>query len=413
MSKKFKTVKYDELFKNINDFFPDKKDDNWKEQEDYFVYDKLPTIEYNFSELDIESIKKQFVTYDKSENKKNDDPIYVLIKLEDGTNNIFTRTSKSLKHCVMDLFYYYYKNTENQSSPLYKFEDLTKIKISVINFYKNISIQQITDIKKSYDINKVSSKGEKIEKISYNTYIENLVKDLKLSEKTYYIYKLFDVKYDDETYIFYSKNKKIKINEIIKYLKECECINLKSEKKKMELLEEINVTVLTECLLKVDEYIKKYDTIETGLNQMYNLGDHSKLTKNKIFRMVQSNIMEELLEFEIKNGYVGYIEYDKKKYIFSGYCETLKDYLKYLYLIDKPEKQYVKIYEILSFVPFTDLIIKILRNNIEESELRYYEKLYIQNMDTLNNGYNDYYDYYEKTGNMNMGKMFAILKNKK
>ena len=160
--------------------------------------------------------------------------------------------------------------------------------------------------------------------------------------------------------------------------------DFKCKKYKIELIEELSCSTTLELKLQLDFYIIKYNSCIDGLN-IYNIGKY--INNEMIFRLLQSELM--VNETYIDSAYVAYIDYENKKYVYSGYKNNLYDHMNYLYMMTIPKYKYNKIHKIISNVPFNKLKIKVLYKNLNKNDRKIYELIAIRQFNSIYDGYND------------------------
>lgn len=350
------------------DWKPNPKDDKWIETNAktndyiYYSYVDVPHVELTITKEIIEELRRGFIMKEKND-IMNEIKVYKLIKMYDVNTIVYAYTSTSISDYLISTIRTYLKNTAGKLS---NFTSLDGVKCQLIACYKgDITVQELNFIRNSYE------NTEKYNDDVINVHIKifnKLIKDTKselvnISEKKYYIYK-FCID-NDPKYIYGSYNllsKKIFDEIIDKFMITTNDIMT------YDLLSTLQCKLECEGLLKVDSYIRKFNTIDKGLNKCYNvildIADNRSI-KTKLFLQIQKNIMCDLLRDNIDytktNGYIASIENNVgDKYIFSGIM-PLKNMLEYFYElgIESPFN-YQKICNLLSRTNYKDLKITIL-----------------------------------------------------
>jgi len=359
-------------------------DDNlWKKKKNNYQYNNIPeyVLEYENLEKDIE---KYIELMDKLNGEKpvyetnHGEKIYKFIKYYNDDIQLMTYTTNSMRYAYF-IQLYYLSTESNRALKDLREVDKKTLKCRLMGVFKGELNKLNTEmIKDEYEKEVIYDNAKGI--------MNKLISD-KFEKTPYYIYRL----YDNMTQYIYGSFKKImkKDKKVIEQI--IDNFNLQLNNYKNDLLEEIVVSLECQGLLKVDDYIKRYDSISNGLNISYNIDSED------IFKITQKNIMNKSYNdtYEYTNGLICCIQYDEKQYIFKcNKNNTIKDTINRLYVMDK-EIGEKKIIEILEKVPFEQLTIKIIEKNIKENELDEKFYYYTKILQTYKNGYNTIIDYSE------------------
>jgi hypothetical protein len=367
---------YIKLFDIIDDYRPNDKNTKWNKN----ICNEL-NVKFEFNKLNFDELQKCYNSYNCNQDIEIGN-IYIMYVLSDGKKQIVTCSIKDIRTYVMNLVYLWLK--DKKKSILNKFDNIYNVVITIHSVYKNISYDEIIKTKNNLieEFDKINLDNKKTDNIKNNIeYLKRLVteeKERKLN--TYYIYKFFGSD-DKDIYIFYGEKKKCSTKEIFKLFDD---YDFKCKKYKIELIEEIKCSTVLELNLTLDLYITKYNSCVDGLN-IYNVGKY--INNEMIFRLLQNELM--INDIYIDSAYVAYIDYDNKKYVYSGYKNNLYDHIKYLYMMVIPKYKYNKIHKILSSVPFSKLKIKVIYQNINKNERKIYELIAIRQFNSIYEGYND------------------------
>lgn len=369
---------YMNLFNDIPDFYPSDKNTKWNKN----ICDEID-IKYELKKLNFDDLQKCYSGYNYTHDIEIGN-IYIIYVITDNKKNIVICSTKDMRTLIMNLVYVWFK--DKKKSILNKFDDINNVYILINSVYKNISYDDIIKIKNNItdNYNKKNTDNKKIDYIKNNIlYLKKLLENEKeMTVNKYYIFKFYGDD-DKDIYIHYSKKNKVSIKEIIKIHDDYE---FKCKKYKNILLEELTCSTLLELHLILDSYITQFNSYENGLNIFY-VGKY--INNNLIFRLLQSELM--INEIYIDSAYVAYIEYDNKKYVYSGYKNKLYDHIKYIYMMISPKYKYNKIHKLLSDIPFNKLKIKILYKNLHKNDRKIYELIAIRQLNSIYDGYNDVY----------------------
>ena len=349
--------------KQGNEFIPEEDSNNWEQIQgkDYFIYKDPPKIEYELNSeiiaqaeecLKLQSkVTKNNLKYDKNKT------IFKVYKLYDTNHLTISYTTTTI-----------YKSLIDKIINLIKIHsEIPYFKAELIAIYKGeIERSELNIIKKEYENSGQESKSiieiyeELIEKISKTS--------IELEDKYYYIYSFMK---GADTYI-YGTNKKLNSKEVIQIIKNN---NIELGKIKFKILEKIKYKYTCEAYIKIDKIIIENNTI----NRYYNIVNEKyvdmKEIEKDIFLSIQADIMRETYEDKYKyreGGIICCIEtQDKQKYIFYGKKDyTIKNKLNELYSIGRINNPCTnKIRNILYTIPFNELKIYIIEQNIPENQL--------------------------------------------
>ena len=229
----------------------------------------------------------------------------------------------------------------------------------------------------------------------FNDVIQNILSadvTLKLDYDTYYVYRIFKENNNSQQYIFgsYDKFKKKDIGNFCKKYK----LTFFEGDKNIEILNEIdNCYFESQGLLEVDKKINELNSIDDGLNKYFNVvnKNYIKYTNNdfvnmkkEMYMIIQKDIMKirfkDNLEYDKNKGYLfllttkdsDFIQ-TKKKLLFYGFGESIKDRLECLY-----EMLYdLNVLSFLGTIKYDDIKIQIIEDEISQHKL---EHVYMKTM---------------------------------
>ena len=374
----------------------------WKKIQDYYQYGEIPNyvLEYKNIKDDVEKYIKLISELNgeiPSYETPQGDKIYKLFKYFNNDKYVMTYTTTTMRSSYLKQIYNLNIDNTRALKDLRDVDPET-LKCKLMGVFKGeISTKEMNRLKEEYGKETIYDNAKGI--------MDKLISE-KFEETSYYIYRL----YNNTTQYIYGSFKKImkKDKKIIEQL--INNMNLQLNNYKNELLEEIKIKLECQGLLKVDDYIKRYDSIINGQNICYNI------VSDDIFKITQKNIMNKLYNDtnDYTNGLICSIQYDDKQYIFKcNKNKSIKDTLNCLYVMDK-EISEKKIIEILEKIPYEQLIIKIIEKNIKDNELdeKYY--YYTKVFKTYINGYNTIIDYSDMVKKQVSNIAFASMaQNKK
>lgn len=426
-----------------DEYVPDHEEDDWKKIDDYYIIEDFKSIEYTINKELIEDMKEyndlysKVIEKDKKENKKfnnkfnkNDNMIfriYVIYK-NDNSNFTINATSTSVYEAVKINLR---RLLRGISSNLNMFmNEIEGTKIKVLAFVKGTDDNQkgkLKDIKnhytelfgKSFEPN--NNKNIRLE-------CHEIMEKMLEKDKEIHNYDIDDV----ETYIyeFYntkSKKKYIGINlkkinidkdkdklfeEIKRYNKKLK--NMNSTFFILNILTKFTAQTYVKCMLEVDRYILKYNTITDGYNENYYIGDmdiYNSCQSNSdidhlrkyLFLLVQKEIFHGTYKDENDygnlTGYIYMIENinDNRKFVSSvekttgDKLRTLKDIMLNFYTAAINDKNNVsKLLQALRVEPYYNFKLSILkhRTNRSKFDTEKWISKFIDDHDTVGNGYN-------------------------
>jgi len=347
--------------------------DKIKDSKLFMYNDEIKDNEFKISQEHITKAK----SLDKTIFNDDEDIIYLykFYKIYDDTNVIISYTRYNMEIAIInDLINLY--NDNQKYKKLECFKNIENVKYKLLNIYKaskddNVA-KELREIKVKIDNDNNVSVNKENKKINedYFDYINDLFKtDNKV---TYYIQKIYDPVFDTEIYICGSFNK-LKQLEIKEYLKNNN-IEFKNKKLKVEVIKEVEINNELAGLIKIDEYIKLYDTINKGLNKKLNIIDKFD-NKEELFMIIQES---KLINGKINlggcqdNNCIASIDIGNYKYIFmSDEDIDYNLFLRELYNMRRHcFKQYEKLVNLLKVTQLEDIKINTLEYVKDKKELR-------------------------------------------
>ena len=389
-----------------NEWKPDVDDDNWEEfDENFEKYSKkkLKEIEYEIDDDVIEKATERIKLEEKHGVVSNDidtknNLIIKIYKIYDNDFCVIGYTTNSLMYVMRKSLVEYLKN--NEVSYLFKFNNYKKVKIELLECYK-----QIGDTISKTTLNKIKTllkKKHTPEINSYNFYKTTIKSVVKLSLKkdwdtdddftTYYIYSVVEKESGKKLIIYSSEKIKGTSDEIQEILSEEYGIDLPEKGKyKIELLEEKDAILNIEAEICCDNYIKKNNTLDEkyGYNDKYyviteikdseKLNDVKKDLHCKIQYCIAKKFNEEkpVTKKDSKLERFGYlIKINDKRYVGVSDNEKVNDLFYKLYIAKDISPAMKKVVKEVRNVYFKDIEFKILFTEINKTR--------VDIMDTLN-----------------------------
>jgi hypothetical protein len=431
--------------------------DNWRKtthgKEVYYKYENLPDISVAISEKlrkDSEKytkLRNKILEYEKVSGSKttkklisNNEKMYRVIKYSNGIKTLTSYTGQTL----IEFIFCGLMSIINKKECVFSvFDDLDTVTFTIIGYYKgDISKTEMTRIKNSFvdgkssgkDTNRVS-KNDKIIKLGttnnnqiicgyysdiFQKYITEDIRSV-IGEKKYYIYRIYKKTDDKRQYIIGSFDVLTEKN--IDGIVDKYNIWFGEGILKIEELSCFDCTLECEGLLKVDECILKFDSINQGLNEYFNvlslcaINEGVSEVQRDAFVCVQKHIMnctmEDTTDYSKIKGYIACIE-DKnnKKFIFYGDNKTpLKTKLNYFYsLCFIQSTKYEKLINLLKGTQFSDMSVEIIETFSDEVNLKEQQYCYIKRFNAIEDGHNSVN--FNKTVDMNEIKrmIYAVSK---
>jgi len=357
-------------------------DNKWKKIKDIDFYEyigQIKDVEYSIDDKIIEESKKISGYIDKyKENVKmtpNKNDIIKLFKYTDDTINIYSYTTGSLLYAYRQALCY--KNIDNKTTLLDKFQDITKIRIKLLKCYRGSDYRKyMPKIKENYCEGIDDTNGNTTDIFPvYNKILNNLIPK-NIEEQKYNLYLFED---DKSKYVFLSDCTVNSIN-INDYIDELGLIYKKGNKISLEKSFKVKLNI--EALLELDKYIYDNKMIRNSYNSYYYVINEdfdilkTKEIKDKLFLIVQRNKMQKLFndntDYSKIKRYVYEIKVDDKKFIdISEDNESLKDKLDYIYsLNDIYNEKYAKVVSLLKNKTYEELTIKILKKQKDDNNIK-------------------------------------------
>ena len=381
----------------------DLDDTKWKK----YTSDKIKDSKLLYYSGDIPetiySITKEYIDKAKKIDKiisdveeKESNTIYKIYKIYDNENVIISYTKNIIENVVINDLFNNYKNNKDYNR-INVFKNIENIKYKLLYICKankedNI-LKEMKEIKTKFENeNNVNTTAKEDRKI-YEEYF-NLVNDNFKTTKSqkYYIQKIYDSTIDSEIYIFGSYQK-LKQTDIKKY-KTDNNIDFKNNKLKVEIISEIDINNDIAGLIKTDEYIKFYNTIDKGLNKTYNIIDTFDNTQELFMLIQETKIINKQVDFKdcYNKACIASIVIDKYKYLFIADNISFNIKLREFYKMKRHcSKTYEKLINLLKVTPVEDIKINILQEvtNKEELNIYLYDNMNKYNKEELLN-YHDF-----------------------
>jgi len=359
---------------------------NGEIQINYKVNEDVIRIMRLFGELKAKI--KNYTYCDPNEGKK--EHIYKIINYSDDTITLSPSSTKISSSVSFKSTLYFALNTD-KSTTFSKFQDLQKVKSSVVAIYKGeYTDKEIKEIKLKYDCNNTVN-GNKDIINTYDTKLKKIIDKMDLTnilKRKFYIYKIFSKINVTKQYIYGSFN--ICKHSDIKKVFNSKLIDFDGESYDFDDIETYECQFEYQAMLRIDYYIKKNNTLK--YNKCYNALITNVNKDDDIKNYINIQVQKELIIMNIKNdikieenmGYIGCIEINDKKYIFNETHMNLKEKIEELY---ETSLEYAynnqKILKELHITNYKNIKIYVLEKDISINRLNIIYHRYLKSCENV------------------------------
>lgn len=425
----YKTKKINEINEKVEqdllkecDFLPNvDKIDDWitidgHDNKKYLKLKDVPQIEILFTEELQNYAKKVKEDGNIPEDKKTN--TYQMLKYSDDKQTIISYTTMGLRYKIINDITY-------NGSILAKFEDRTKVKCKVMDYYFSkegeLSRAVLNHFKDMYECSKpiksskLSRSKSKINNNIFDDYLD-VLNELCINdtEQKYYIHRLIGTESKKEFILgSYTKYKQMNVAKLVDRY----CLESFDKDKVKITVEEIEVKHELYGLLTVDQQIDNKDN-KNIINKHFNLinkGSTKEEIRKRIYLLLQKEQMMDIYKDvrKEKQGYVGCMDFGDSKFVFTGYGDRFIDVICKYYTKVTVDKKYQKLFDKLISKKASEIKIYLYERDIETDMLKDRKYFY---MNTINkNGLlniKDYIDMKKLKGEMT-STMFSLAYRRK